>query len=153
MTKIIDGKITATEIKLEIKKKVEYLIKENKKTPHLAAVLVGNDSASESYVSFKIKDCKEVGFESSLIRFDENVSNEELFDTIQNLNNDPEIDGFHPVNIGKMVIGLESFVSATPFGITELIKRYNIETSGKNCVIIGRSNIVGRPMSILMSQK
>lgn len=181
MTNIIDGKKTAEEIKLEIKKKVENLIKNKQRSPHLAAVLVGNDGGSESYVNFKIKDCKEVGFESSLIRFDENVSNEELFEAIQNLNNDhnidgfivqlplpghinenaviesisPEkdVDGFHPVNVGKMVIGLESFVSATPFGITELIKRYNIKTSGKNCVIIGRSNIVGRPMSILMSQK
>jgi methylenetetrahydrofolate dehydrogenase (NADP+) / methenyltetrahydrofolate cyclohydrolase len=181
MNNIIDGKKISAEIKQEIKLKVEEIIAHGGKRPHLSAVLVGNDGGSESYVNFKMKDCEEVGFESSLHRFDENIAETELLNLINKLNNDnnvdgfivqlplpkhidenriieaisPEkdVDGFHPVNVGRMVIGLDSFVSATPMGIVELLKRYKIEASGKNCVIIGRSNIVGRPLSILMSQK
>ncbi|MGC9356197.1 MAG: bifunctional 5,10-methylenetetrahydrofolate dehydrogenase/5,10-methenyltetrahydrofolate cyclohydrolase, partial [Mariniphaga sp.] len=151
------------------------------KTPHLAAVLVGHDGGSETYVAYKIKDCEAVGFKSSLIRYEDDVTEEELLAKVHELNEDADIDGFivqlplpehiseqkvieaidpkkdvdgfHPENVGRMVIGLPSFVSATPFGIVELLKRYDIETSGKNCVIVGRSNIVGRPLSILMSQK
>lgn len=178
---IIDGKASATEIKKEIAKEVSELVKKGHKQPHLAAVLVGHDGGSETYVAFKIKDCEEVGFKSTLVRFEDDVREEELLKSINKLNNDPDldgfivqlplpdhiaeqkiieaidpskdVDGFHPVNVGKTVIGLPSFVSATPFGIVELLKRYKIETSGKNCVIVGRSNIVGRPLSILMSQK
>jgi len=181
MNNIIDGKKISAEIKQEIKLKVEEIIADGGKRPHLSAVLVGNDGGSESYVNFKMKDCEEVGFESSLHRFDESIAETELLNLINKLNNDnnvdgfivqlplpkhidenriieaisPEkdVDGFHPVNVGRMVIGLDSFVSATPMGIVELLKRYKIEASGKNCVIIGRSNIVGRPLSILMSQK
>lgn len=178
---LIDGNKVAKEIKEEIA--IEAIkIKENRgRAPHLAAILVGHDGGSESYVSFKMKDCHEVGFESSLIRFEDDIQEKELFDAIEKLNNDPkvdgfivqlplpkhldeqkvleainpakDVDGFHPVNVGKMMTGLPSFVSATPLGITILLKRYKIETSGKHCVVIGRSNIVGRPMSVLMSQK
>ncbi len=178
---IIDGKATSKEIKLEIAEQVKKFVAAGNKKPHLAAVLVGHDGGSETYVAFKIKDCEEVGFTSSLIRYEDDVAEKELLTRIEELNNDPDIDGFivqlplpdhiaehkiieainpekdvdgfHPVNVGKTVIGLPSFVSATPYGIVQLIKRYNIETSGKNCVIVGRSNIVGRPLSILMSQK
>lgn len=178
---IIDGKETARIIKQEIAEEVLKIKKSGKRPPHLAAVLVGHDGGSETYVAFKIKDCEEVGFTSSLIRYEDNVSEKELLDRISELNSDEsldgfivqlplpdhiseqkiieainpdkDVDGFHPVNVGKTVIGLPSFVSATPFGIVELLKRYNIETSGKNCVIVGRSNIVGRPLSVLMSQK
>lgn len=157
------------------------MIRSRLRQPHLAAILVGNDGGSETYVAFKMKDCEEVGFRSSLIRLDDDVAETTLLEKISELNQDPDVDGFivqlplpdhineqnvitaidpckdvdgfHPVNVGKTVIGLPSFISATPFGIIELIKRYNIETSGKNCVIVGRSNIVGRPLSILMSQK
>jgi methylenetetrahydrofolate dehydrogenase (NADP+)/methenyltetrahydrofolate cyclohydrolase len=143
--------------------------------------LVGHDGGSETYVAYKIKDCEAVGFKSSLVRFEDDVTEEELLAKVDELNNDDDIDGFivqlplpahindqkvieainpkkdvdgfHPENLGRMVIGMPSFVSATPFGIVELLKRYNVETSGKNCVIVGRSNIVGRPLSILMSQK
>jgi len=178
---LIDGKKVAKEIKQEIATEVKTIIENGGKQPHLAAVLVGHDGGSETYVAFKIKDCEEVGFKSSLIRYEDNVSEKVLLAKVQELNNDKDldgfivqlplpkhiseqkvieaidprkdVDGFHPVNVGRMVIGLPSFVSATPFGIVELLKRYNIETSGKNCVIVGRSNIVGRPMSVLMSQK
>ena len=178
---LIDGKATAKAIKEEIKQEVDRLILAGNRPPHLAAILVGHDGGSETYVAYKIKDCEEVGFRSSLIRFDDDVKQELLLDKIRELNNDPEldgfivqlplpghiseqevietinpakdVDGFHPVNVGRTVIGLPSFVSATPFGIIELLKRYKIETSGKHCVVVGRSNIVGRPMSILMSQK
>ncbi len=178
---IIDGKATATEIKAEIKAEVDKILAGGKRAPHLAAILVGHDGGSETYVAFKIKDCEEVGFRSSLVRFEEDVDEQILLDKIAEMNNDkaldgfivqlplpghindqrvieaikPEkdVDGFHPVNVGRTVIGLPSFVSATPFGIIELLKRYGIETSGKNCVVVGRSNIVGRPMSVLMSQK
>ena len=179
--KLIDGKKTAGEMKQEIAAEVKKIKELDGKTPHLAAVLVGHDGGSETYVAYKIKDCEAVGFKSSLVRFEDDVTEEELLAKVIDLNNDDDIDGFivqlplpdhiseqkvieaidpkkdvdgfHPENVGRMVIGLPSFVSATPFGIVELLKRYNIETSGKNCVIVGRSNIVGRPLSILMSQK
>ena len=179
--KLIDGKKVAAEIKQEIAAQVVKIKEEGGKAPHLAAVLVGHDGGSETYVNFKIKDCKEVGYKSSLVRFEDDVAEDELLAKVDELNNDSDIDGFivqlplpahiseqkvieaidpkkdvdgfHPENVGRMVIGLPSFVSATPFGIVELLKRYNIETSGKNCVVVGRSNIVGRPLSILMSQK
>ena len=178
---IIDGKATAKAIKQEIAEEVNKRIEKGGKRPHLAAILVGHDGGSETYVAYKIKDCEEVGFKSTLVRYEDDVAEKELLAKIVELNTDPDIDGFivqlplpehideqaiieaiapskdvdgfHPVNVGNTVIGLPSFVSATPFGIIELIKRYNIETSGKNCVIVGRSNIVGRPLSILMSQK
>jgi methylenetetrahydrofolate dehydrogenase (NADP+)/methenyltetrahydrofolate cyclohydrolase len=178
---LIDGNRVAKEVKEEIALETKEIISKRGRAPHLAAILVGHDGGSESYVNFKMKDCAEVGFESSLIRFEDDVTEDELFATIDKLNNDvnvdgfivqlplpkhidenkvleairPEkdVDGFHPVNVGKMMTGLPSFVSATPLGITILLKRYNIETSGKHCVVLGRSNIVGRPMSVLMSQK
>lgn len=178
---LIDGKKVAAEMKEEIAAKVNALKKSGAKAPHLAAVLVGHDGGSETYVAYKIKDCEAVGFKSSLIRYEDDVTEKELLAKVHELNEDADIDGFivqlplpahiseqkvieaidpkkdvdgfHPENVGRMVIGLPSFVSATPFGIVELLKRYNIETSGKNCVIVGRSNIVGRPLSILMSQK
>lgn len=178
---LIDGKKTAEVIKNEIAEKVKELVAQGNRAPHLAAVLVGHDGGSESYVAFKIKDCEEVGFRSSLVRFEDDVTEDELIAKVHQLNNDPEldgfivqlplpkhiseqkiieaidpkkdVDGFHPENVGRMVIGLPAFLSATPYGIVELIKRYQIPTSGKNCVIVGRSNIVGRPLSVLMSQK
>ncbi|HET6558120.1 MAG TPA: tetrahydrofolate dehydrogenase/cyclohydrolase catalytic domain-containing protein [Prolixibacteraceae bacterium] len=178
---LIDGKKTAEDIKHEIAEKVKEIVAQGKRAPHLAAVLVGHDGGSESYVAFKIKDCEEVGFRSSLIRFEDDVTEVELIAKVHQLNNDPEldgfivqlplpkhiseqkiieaidpkkdVDGFHPENVGRMVIGLPAFQSATPYGIVELLKRYQIPTSGKNCVIVGRSNIVGRPLSVLMSQK
>lgn len=178
---LIDGKKVAAEMKEEIAAKVNLLKERGEKTPHLAAVLVGHDGGSETYVAYKIKDCEAVGFKSSLVRYEDDVTEEELLSKVQELNEDADIDGFivqlplpshiseqkvieaidpkkdvdgfHPENVGRMVIGLPSFVSATPFGIVELLKRYNIETNGKNCVIVGRSNIVGRPLSVLMSQK
>jgi len=181
MYKIIDGKKVASEIKQEIAAEVAELKKAGRKIPHLAAVLVGNNGSSESYVAHKVKDCEEVGFKSTLIRFGNEVTEEILLAKINDLNNDTDVDGFiiqlplpdhisenkvieaidpqkdadgfHPVNIGRMVIGLPGYLPATPFGIVELLKRYHIETSGKNCVVIGRSNIVGRPVSILLSQK
>jgi len=178
---LIDGKATAKAIKEEIKIEVDKLVQSGERQPHLAAILVGHDGGSETYVAYKIKDCEEVGFHSSLIRFEDDVKEEVLLEKIRKLNSDPgldgfivqlplpkhineknvieainpakDVDGFHPENVGRTVIGLPSFVSATPFGIIELLKRYKIETSGKNCVVVGRSNIVGRPLSILMSQK
>jgi methylenetetrahydrofolate dehydrogenase (NADP+) / methenyltetrahydrofolate cyclohydrolase len=181
MYKILDGKKIASVIKKEIADEVAKLISAGRKAPHLAAILVGNSGSSETYVANKVKDCKEVGFKSTLLRFGNNVTEAFLLDKIAQLNNDPDIDGFivqlplpghisenniiqaidprkdadgfHPVNIGRMVAGLPGFIPATPFGIVELIRRYKIETSGKNCVVIGRSNIVGRPVSILLSQK
>jgi methylenetetrahydrofolate dehydrogenase (NADP+)/methenyltetrahydrofolate cyclohydrolase len=179
--KIIDGKLTAAAIKMEIAETVAAMVKSGQKQPHLAAVLVGHDGGSETYVSHKVKDCAEVGFKSTLIRFEDDITEETLLAKVKELNNDPDIDGFivqlplpkhirenniieaidpskdvdgfHPVNLGRLVIGLPAFVSATPAGIVELIRRYNIETRGKHCVVIGRSNIVGRPVSILLSQK
>jgi methylenetetrahydrofolate dehydrogenase (NADP+)/methenyltetrahydrofolate cyclohydrolase len=181
MYQIIDGKKVASEIKKEIAEEVAKLKTSGKKIPHLAAILVGNNGSSETYVANKVKDCEEVGFKSTLIRFSSEITENVLLEKIKELNNDPDIDGFivqlplpaqisenkvikaidpqkdadgfHPVNIGKMVLGLPGYLPATPFGIVELIKRYNIETSGKVCVVIGRSNIVGRPVSILLSQK
>jgi len=178
---LIDGKATSKAIKEEIKQEVESLVGSGNRPPHLAAILVGHDGGSETYVAYKIKDCEEVGFRSTLVRFEDDVEEDVLLDKIRELNEDKEldgfivqlplpghineqnviesidpdkdVDGFHPVNVGRTVIGLPSFVSATPFGIVELLKRYQIETSGKHCVVVGRSNIVGRPMSILMSQK
>lgn len=168
-------------MKQEIAAEVQKMKAQGKRAPHLAAILVGHDGGSETYVAYKIKDCEAVGFKSTLIRYEEDVAEAELIAKIEELNNDnnldgfivqlplpkhiseqkvieainPEkdVDGFHPANVGRMVIGLPAYISATPFGIVELLKRYNIETSGKNCVIVGRSNIVGRPLSVLMSQK
>jgi methylenetetrahydrofolate dehydrogenase (NADP+)/methenyltetrahydrofolate cyclohydrolase len=181
MYTLIDGKKVASEIKTEIAAEVEKLKTAGQKIPHLAAILIGNNGSSETYVANKVKDCKEVGFISTLIRFGNDITEALLLDKITELNNDNDIDGFivqlplpahisenkvieavdpqkdadgfHPVNLGRMMIGLPGFLPATPYGIVELIKRYRIETSGKNCAIIGRSNIVGRPMSILLSQK
>jgi methylenetetrahydrofolate dehydrogenase (NADP+)/methenyltetrahydrofolate cyclohydrolase len=179
--KIIDGKATAAQIRQEIAEEVKAMKNRGEKVPHLAAVLVGHDGASETYVNYKVKDCEEVGFVSSLFRFEDSITEEELLNKVKELNEDDEVDGFivqlplpdhisenkvieaidpskdvdgfHPVNVGRMVIGLPCYVSATPAGIIELIKRYNIETQGKNCVVIGRSNIVGRPLSILLAKK
>lgn len=181
MYTLIDGKKTAAEIRHEIASEVRKRSEAGLKIPHLAAILVGNDGASETYVANKIKDCTEVGFRSSLIRFDKNVREKTLIEKIKELNNNDDVDGFivqlplpdhlseisvieaidpkkdadgfHPVNIGKMVLGMPGFLPATPYGIVELIKRYKIETRGKSCIVIGRSNIVGRPVSILLSQK
>jgi methylenetetrahydrofolate dehydrogenase (NADP+) / methenyltetrahydrofolate cyclohydrolase len=181
MYTIIDGKKTASEIRLEIAAEVKKRSESGLKIPHLAAILVGNDGSSETYVSNKVKDCEEVGFISTLIRFSGDTDEKTLLAKIGELNNDPDVDGFivqlplpkhinenriieaidpskdadgfHPVNLGKMVIGMPCFLPATPYGIVELIKRYNIPTAGKECVVIGRSNIVGRPVSILLSQK
>ena len=178
---LIDGKKVSEEIKKEIILEVEQIKRRNGKIPHLAAILVGTDGGSETYVAHKVKDCAEVGFKSSLIRFPETVSEEELLAKINQINQDPEIDGlivqlplpkhiseqkviettdprkdvdgFHPINSGRMMLGLPAYVSATPAGILELFRRYDIETSGKHCVIIGRSNIVGRPMANLLSLK
>ncbi len=179
--KLIDGKLLAQVIKAEIKEKVDKRMAEGKKRPHLAAILVGNNSASEAYVRNKIKSCEEVGFKSTLIRKDATVSQQEVLDIVYQLNNDADVDGFivqlplpkhiddmavtlaidskkdvdgfHPLNFGRMTQGLQAFLPATPAGILEMLKRYNIETVGKNCVIVGRSNIVGTPMSILLSRK
>ena len=178
---LIDGKKTADEIKKEIAEEVKLIVASGKRAPHLAAVLVGHDGGSESYVAFKIKDCAEVGFKSSLVRFEDDVTEEVLLAKVAELNADADldgfivqlplpkhiseqkiievidprkdVDGFHPENVGRLVLGMPAFLSATPFGIIELLKRYQIPTSGKNCVVVGRSNIVGRPLSILMSQK
>ena len=179
--KLIDGKATATEIKKEIAREVAQIKAAGGKTPHLAAVLVGHDGGSETYVANKVRSCEEVGFQSTLIRYEENVTEEELLACVERLNNNPDIDGFivqlplpkhireeriteaidyrkdvdgfHPVNVGRMSLGLPCFLSATPAGIIELLKRYQIETSGKHCVVLGRSNIVGKPVSMLMMQK
>jgi len=178
---LIDGKKTSEILQSEIADEVIKIKNSGGKIPHLAAVLVGHDGGSETYVAAKVKACERVGFKSTLIRFDENVTEEEVLNCVAKLNNDQDldgfivqlplpkhiseekvieainphkdVDGFHAVNVGRMVAGMPAFISATPFGIMELIKRYKIETSGKNCVVIGRSNIVGRPMSILLSQK
>ncbi len=177
---LIDGKKIAQEIKEEVAKEVAQRKALGLKTPHLAAVLVGNDGASETYVGAKVKSCHEVGFESSLLRFEASISEEELLNEIEKLNNNPavdgfilqlplpkhineqkvieavnpakDVDGFHPVNAGKMLLNLPSFLPATPYGIIQLLERYNIETSGKHCVVIGRSNIVGMPMSVLLAR-
>jgi len=178
---LIDGKKTSADLKAEIAEEVKAIVAQGGKRPHLAAVLVGNEGASETYVAGKVKACELVGFKSTLIRYNEDVTEEELLSKVDQLNKDEDIDGFivqlplpkhiseekiiesidpkkdvdgfNPMNVGRLVVGLPTFVSATPLGIMELIRRYHIETKGKNCVVIGRSNIVGRPMSILLSQK
>ena len=179
-TKILDGKETARQIRLELAAEVEKLKARGDKIPHLAAVLVGNDGGSETYVSFKVKDCKEVGFGSTLIRRPDTITESELLQLVAELNANDEIDGFivqlplpnhidtqkvitaidpnkdvdgfHPTNVGRMALGLPGFLPATPSGIIELLKRNGIDPSGKHCVIIGRSNIVGSPLSILLSR-
>jgi methylenetetrahydrofolate dehydrogenase (NADP+) / methenyltetrahydrofolate cyclohydrolase len=181
MYNLIDGKKIASEIKREIAGEVAEIKAAGYKVPHLVAILVGNNGSSETYVANKVKDCEEVGFKSTVLRFGNDVSEGELLAQITKLNRDDDVDGFivqlplpphiaehkviesidpgkdadgfHPVNLGRMMIGLDSFLPATPFGIVELLKRYKIETSGKDCVVIGRSNIVGRPVSILLSRK
>ncbi len=178
---LIDGKAIAAQMKLEIAAEVEQITTAGGKRPHLAAILVGHDGGSETYVTSKVKTCEEVGFKSSLIRYEDDVTEEELLKKVIELNNDPDIDGFivqlplpkhiseqkvietidyrkdvdgfHPINVGRMSISLPCFVSATPAGILELLKRYKIETAGKHCVVLGRSNIVGKPMASLMMQK
>jgi methylenetetrahydrofolate dehydrogenase (NADP+)/methenyltetrahydrofolate cyclohydrolase len=179
--KIIDGKATAAEIKSEIAKEVAEMIDIGKDVPHLTAILIGDDPASQTYVSGKEKSCKEVGFISSLYKFPADISEKELIKVVDFINKDDEInglivqlplpdhinvnkiiesidpskdvDGFHPLNVGKMVLNLPTYLPATPYGIIQLFERYNIETAGKNCVVLGRSNIVGTPISILMSRK
>ena len=176
---LLDGKVVSASIKNDLKIKTEALVNTGKKQPHLAAILVGNSGASETYVANKIKSCKEIGFKSTLKRFDDAVTEQEVMDTISTLNNDEDVDGilvqlplpkhidqekiiqhiapskdvdgFHPINVGKLVLGSPTFVSATPFGILLLLKHYGIPTAGKHAVVIGRSSIVGRPISILLS--
>lgn len=178
---ILDGKKISNQIKEEIAVEVAQMKERGEKVPHLAAVLVGNDGASLTYVGSKVRSCKKIGFESTLIHLPEETSEEALLKQVHDLNNNPDIDGyivqlplpkhideekvlmavdpdkdvdgFHPTNFGKMALEMESFISATPFGIMELLDRYNVETEGKHTVVIGRSHIVGRPISILMSQK
>ena len=179
--KLIDGKTTAATIKEEIKAEVDQMIAAGQKRPHLAAVLVGHDGGSESYVKNKVIACEKCGFKSSLIRMEADATEEDLLACIKQLNEDPDVDGFivqlplpkhineqkvinaidyrkdvdgiHPMNAGRMTLGLPSFISATPLGIVTLLQRYNIPTSGKKCVVLGRSNIVGKPMAQLMLQK
>ncbi|WP_418850163.1 bifunctional methylenetetrahydrofolate dehydrogenase/methenyltetrahydrofolate cyclohydrolase FolD [Prevotella sp.] len=178
---LIDGKATAETIKAEIAKEVKDIIAAGGKQPHLAAVLVGHDGGSETYVKNKVLACEKCGFKSTLIRYEADVTEEELLSCVDRLNQNEDVDGFivqlplpkhideqkiieaidyrkdvdgfHPINVGRMAIGLPCFVSATPLGIITLLKRYNIETSGKKCVVLGRSNIVGKPMAQLMTQK
>jgi methylenetetrahydrofolate dehydrogenase (NADP+)/methenyltetrahydrofolate cyclohydrolase len=179
-SKLIDGKKIAAEIKSEIAAEIKLLEGEGKRSPHLAAILVGEDGASKTYVASKEKASKEVGFTSSVYRYPENISEQELLDAVNFLNNDPEIDGFiiqlplpkhineskvieavspskdvdgfNPVNVGKMILGFSTFLPATPFGIQMLLERANIETVGKHCVVLGRSNIVGTPMANMLSR-
>ena len=178
---LLDGKQTSATIKEEIAVEVSAIKKQRKRAPHLAAIIVGNNGASLTYVNAKVKACERVGFESTLLRLPETISEEDLLNEIESLNTndaidgfivqlplpkhideqkiimavnpDKDVDGFHPTNVGKMALNLPTFISATPFGILELLKRYDIETSGKHVVVIGRSHIVGSPMSILLSQK
>ncbi len=178
---LIDGKAIATTIKKEIAQEVEKIIEAGGKRPHLVAILVGHDGGSETYVANKVRACEECGFKSTLIRYEEDVTEEELLAKVDELNNDSDVDGFivqlplpkhideqkiteaidyrkdvdgfHPVNAGRLAIGLPCFLSATPNGIMELLRRYNIDTKGKKCVVLGRSNIVGKPMASLMMQK
>ncbi len=178
---IIDGKATAADIRAEIASSVAQIVDAGGRAPHLAAILVGHDGGSESYVASKVKACEECGFGSTLLRFEGSISQEQLLEHIRDLNNNPDIDGFivqlplprhidthavieaidprkdvdgfHPANVGRLSIGLPGFVSATPAGIIELLQRYQIPTSGKHCVILGRSNIVGKPLAMLMMQK
>lgn len=178
--KLIDGKLISAQVKLELKEEVEKQKATGGKIPHLAAILVGSNGSSETYVASKIRSCEEIGFKSTLIRRDDSITEEELLAVIRQLNEDDDVDGFivqlplpaqinvekvieaieprkdvdgfHPINIGRMAKGLPAYISATPFGVLELIKRYNIETAGKHCVVVGRSQIVGLPMSILMQR-
>lgn len=178
---LIDGKQTAATIKAEIKAEVEEIVARGGKRPHLAAILVGHNGGSETYVRNKVLACEACGFQSTLLRFEDDVTEAELLSTVSQLNQDEsvdgfivqlplpkhiseqkvieaidyrkDVDGFHPINVGRMAIGLPCYISATPKGILELLKRYNIPTSGKKCVILGRSNIVGKPMAQLMMQK
>ena len=178
---VLDGKKTSNDIKAEIAESVKEIVANGSRPPHLAAVIVGDDGASLTYVGSKVRACKRVGFDSTLIKLPETISENELLEKVNELNNDEnidgyivqlplpkhidsqkilmavdadkDVDGFHPTNFGKMALSLSTFISATPFGIMELLKRYNVETSGKHTVVIGRSDIVGRPISILMSQK
>jgi methylenetetrahydrofolate dehydrogenase (NADP+)/methenyltetrahydrofolate cyclohydrolase len=177
---LLDGKLLSEEILSEIALEVQKIVANGGKTPHLAAVLVGNDGASQTYVNSKVKNCEKVGFKSTLIHKDSHTTQKELLQIVHALNNDSEIDGFivqlplpshiseksiteaispqkdvdgfHPFNVGKLALGIETFVSATPNGVMEMLKRYKIETAGKNCVVIGRSNIVGSPMAMLLSK-
>ncbi|MDE6190245.1 MAG: bifunctional methylenetetrahydrofolate dehydrogenase/methenyltetrahydrofolate cyclohydrolase FolD [Muribaculum sp.] len=178
---LIDGKKVADQIKEEIGATVEKMVAEGKKRPHLAAILVGHDGGSETYVAHKVRACEQCGFKSTLIRFEEDVTEEKLLEAIDSLNRDADVDGFivqlplprhiseqkiieaidyrkdvdgfHPINVGRMSIGLPCYLSATPAGIMELIARYEIPTKGKRCVVLGRSNIVGKPVATLMMQK
>lgn len=178
---LIDGKAVAEQIKKEIAEEVRQIVEAGGKRPHLAAILVGHDGGSETYVASKVKACETCGFKSTLIRFEDNVTEQELLDKVQELNDDDDVDGFivqlplpphisenkvieaidykkdvdgfHPINVGRMSIGLPCYISATPNGIVELISRYGIETKGKKCVVLGRSNIVGKPMAALMMRK
>ena len=178
---LIDGKSIAAKIKQEIADEVKEIVAAGGKRPHLAAVLIGHDGGSESYVAHKVQACEQCGFKSSLLRFDENITEDELLAEIHKLNNDDDVDGFivqlplpkhireqkvieaidyhkdvdgfHPINVGRLSIGLPGFISATPAGIMELLRRYDIDTRGKHCVVLGRSNIVGKPISSLMMQK
>ena len=178
---LIDGQATAAKIKEEIAQEVEQIVANGGKRPHLAAVLVGHDGGSETYVKNKVLACEACGFKSTLIRYEDNITEQELLDCVKKLNEDDDVDGFivqlplpkhideqkiieaidyrkdvdgfHPINVGRMAIGLPCFISATPLGIITLLRRYNIETSGKKCVVLGRSNIVGKPMAQLMMQK
>ena len=178
---ILDGKQTAEQIKSEIAAEVEAMVSSGKRRPHLAAILVGHDGGSETYVANKVKACERCGFKSTLLRFEDDITEEELLKAVDGLNNDPDVDGlivqlplpkhiseqrvieaidyrkdvdgFHPVNVGRMSIGLPCFVSATPAGIMTLLDRYGIDARGKHCVVLGRSNIVGKPVATLMMQK
>ena len=178
---LLDGKATSAEIKAEIAQEVAQRLREGKPAPHLVAILVGHDGGSETYVASKIKTCSELGFRSTLIRFEEDVTEARLLEAIEKLNHDDDVhgfivqlplpkhineqriieavdprkdvDGFHPINVGRMSIGLPCFVSATPQGIIELLKRYKVDTQGKHCVVLGRSNIVGKPMAQLLLHK
>ena len=178
---LLDGKKTAEQIKEEIAEEVQAINTQGGKTPHLAAILVGHDGPSETYVNSKVKDCAQVGFRSTLLRFEDSITEEELLQAVQEVNEDEDVDGlivqlplpkhisvqkvtekirpekdvdgFHPVNVGRMVKGLPAYISATPYGIILLLQRYNIDTAGKNCVVIGRSDIVGTPVSILLARK
>ncbi len=181
MYTLIDGKAIADQVKAEIAEEVKHMLAEGKKRPHLAVIIVGHDGGSETYVAHKVKSCEQVGFTSTRLAFEDTITEAELLAEIDKLNADPDVDGFivqlplprhiseqkvieaidyrkdvdgfHPVNVGRMAIGLPCYVSATPSGIMELLKRYHIETSGKRCVVIGRSNIVGKPVASLMMQK
>ena len=181
MYQLIDGKATAAAIKAEIAEEVKHIVAGGGKQPHLAAVLVGHDGGSETYVKNKVLACEACGFKSTLIRYEDDITEAELLACVDRLNRngdvdgfiiqlplprhideqkiieaiDPakDVDGFHPVNVGRMAIGLDCFISATPLGIMTLLKRYGIQTSGKKCVVLGRSNIVGKPMAQLMMQK